>query len=325
MTQPVPLDAIESSLSQVEKLSLRSDVELRGYTRFGIGGHADLFAETVEPEAFAEAVGICRTHGAPYCILGDGTNVIVADAGYRGVVLRFTAKSIEQQGLRLRADAGAPLESLVDAAITAGLQGLETLTRIPGSVGAAVYGNAGAYGHSISESVEWVRFYDGEEVRDLDNEGCAFEYRGSVFKRNKDWMIFCCSLLLEPAGREELRSRADKIMAIRDEKFPPTMRCAGSIFKNLYLKDLPQAAAAEVPERVVREGKVASAYFLDQVGAKGMRCGGIAVADYHANLIYNAGEGTAAELRSLIDELKQRIADRYGFVVEEEVQYVGEF
>ncbi len=325
MTHPVSLDAIESSLAQVAKLSLRSDVELRGYTRFGIGGHADLFAETAEPEAFAEAVGICRTHGAPYCILGDGTNVIVADAGYRGVVLRFTAKSIEQQGLRLRADAGAPLESLVDAAITAGLQGLETLTRIPGSVGAAVYGNAGAYGHSISESVEWVRFYDGEEVRDLDNEGCAFEYRGSVFKRNKDWMIFCCSLLLEPAGQEELRSRADKIMAIRDEKFPPTMRCAGSIFKNLYLKDLPQAAAAEVPERVVREGKVASAYFLDQVGAKGMRRGGIAVADYHANLIYNAGEGTAAELRSLIDELKQRIADRYGFVVEEEVQYVGEF
>lgn len=325
MTHPVSLDAVESSLAQVEKLSLRSDVELRGYTRFGIGGHADLFAETAEPEAFAETICICRTHGAPYCILGDGTNVIVADAGYRGVVLRFTAKSIKQQGLRLQADAGAPLECLVDAAITAGLRGLETLARIPGSVGAAVYGNAGAYGHSISESIEWVRFYDGEEVRYLDNEGCAFEYRGSVFKRNKDWMIFSCSLLLEPADRAELRSRADKIMAIRDEKFPPTMRCAGSIFKNLYLKDLPQAAAAEVPERAVREGKVASAYFLDQVGAKGMRRGGIAVADYHANLIYNAGGGTAAELRSLIDELKQRIADRYGFVVEEEVQYVGEF
>lgn len=325
MTHPVSLDAIESSLSQIGNLNLRSDVELRGYTRFGIGGCADLFAETAEPEAFAEAIRICRTHGAPYCILGDGTNVIVADAGYRGVVLRFTAKSIQQQGLRIQADAGAPLEALVDAAITAGLRGLETLARIPGSVGAAIYGNAGAYGHSISESIEWVRCYDGEEVRDLDHEGCAFEYRGSVFKRNKDWMIFCCSLLLEPADRAELRSRADKIMAIRDEKFPPTMRCAGSIFKNLYLKDLPQSAKAEVPERAVREGKVASAYFLDQVGAKGMRRGGIAVADYHANLIYNAGGGTAAELRSLIDELKQRIADRYGFTVEEEVQYVGEF
>ena len=325
MTHPVSLDTVASSLAQVEKLSVRSDVELRGYTRFGIGGRADLFAETAEPEAFAETVHICRTHKVPYCILGDGTNVIVADAGYRGLVLRFTAKSIKQQGLKLQADAGAALESLVDAAITAGLRGLETLARIPGSVGAAIYGNAGAYGHSISESIEWVRFYDGEGVRELDNAGCAFEYRGSVFKRNKDWMIFCCSLMLEPADRAELRSRADKIMAIRDEKFPPTMRCAGSIFKNLHVKDLPPSAAAEVPERAVREGKVASAYFLDQVGAKGMRRGGIAVADYHANLIYNAGGGTAAELRSLIEELKQRIADRYGFAVEEEVQYVGEF
>ena len=101
------------------------------------------------------------------------------------------------------------------------------------------------------------------------------------------------------------------------------MRCAGSIFKNLYLDDLPAAAAAEVPARVVREGKVASAYFLEQVGAKGMRQGGIRIADYHANLIYNAGGGTAAELRDLIAELKQHVENRFGIRLEEEVQYIG--
>jgi UDP-N-acetylmuramate dehydrogenase len=91
------------------------------------------------------------------------------------------------------------------------------------------------------------------------------------------------------------------------------------------VKDLPPEVVSEVPERAIREGKVASAFFLDRVGAKGMRRGGIVIADYHANLIYNEGDGTAAELRSLIAELKRKIVERYGFEVEEEVQYVGDF
>lgn len=315
----------EDALRAIEGLDVRRDVELHGLTRFGIGGPADILSETNQPEAFAEAVRLCRNRRSPYYILGSGTNVIVSDAGFRGVVLRFTARSIERTRDGLESDAGASLEALVDSAIDAGLKGLETLARIPGSVGAAVYGNAGAYGHSISESVTWVRFFDGEEVRQVDGAGCEFEYRGSVFKRNKEWTIFRCGLALDSADRPELRKIADEITAVRDEKFPPSMRCAGSIFKNLYVKDLPPDAASQVPERAVREGKVASAYFLDQVGAKGTRRGGIAIADYHANLIYNDGGGTAAELRSLIVELKQRIAERYGFEVEEEVQYVGDF
>jgi UDP-N-acetylmuramate dehydrogenase len=101
------------------------------------------------------------------------------------------------------------------------------------------------------------------------------------------------------------------------------MRCAGSIFKNLILADLPDTVQRQVPERVVREGKVPSAYFLDQVGAKGMEKGGIRVADYHANLIYNAGQGTSRELCELIEELKLRVQERFGLTLEEEVQYVG--
>ena len=101
------------------------------------------------------------------------------------------------------------------------------------------------------------------------------------------------------------------------------MRCAGSIFKNLFLDSLPATAAEVVPERAVRGGKVASAFFLEQVGAKGMRNGGIEIAPYHANLIYNLGGGTAAQIHELVQELKRRVRDSYGFEVEEEVQYVG--
>ncbi len=321
---PSPTGDFGARLRVLPSISVRTDVALSEHTRFAIGGPADLFAETESPESFASAVRLCREFDFPVYILGDGSNVIVSDEGFRGLVLRYIAQGLDRDGDNITADSGASLQSLVDFAIDAGLKGVETLARIPGSVGAAIYGNAGAYGHSIAERVSWVRFFDGEGVRDLDNAGCEFEYRESVFKRHKEWIIFCCGLALEPADRGELRKRADEITAIRDEKFPPTMRCAGSIFKNLHLNDLPAEAAAQVPERVVRDGKVASAYFLEQVGAKGMRRGGIEIASYHANLIYNTGSGTAAEVKSLIDELKQRIRDRFGFGVEEEVQYVGD-
>src|SRR6185312_1482573 len=112
-------------------------------------------------------------------------------------------------------------------------------------------------------------------------------------------------------------------LTTRNRKYPPTMKCAGSIFKNFLLAQLPAEVAAELPPTVVIEGKVPSAWFLEQVGAKGMKLGGIEVADYHATLIYNAGPGTARDLIALIDELKRRVRQRWGISIEEEVQYVG--
>lgn len=307
----------------IAALRLEADAPLAAHTRFGIGGPADLFGWTADPQALASAVRACREAGAACYLMGDGSNVVASDAGFRGLVLRFTAEGIEIDGETVKADSGAKLQILVDSAIEHGLEGLHTLTGIPGSVGGAVYGNAGAYGNSIDRFIERVDYFDGEEVRSLDNAACEFAYRESVFKRRKDWVILGCALRLPAGDRRALRERADEIRRIRDEKFPPSMLCAGSIFKNLHIRHLPAAAAAEVPRRAVREGKVASAYFLEKVGAKGMRNGGIAIASYHANLLYNRGGGTAAEVRALIDELKSRIRERYGFEVEEEVQYIG--
>jgi UDP-N-acetylmuramate dehydrogenase len=203
------------------------------------------------------------------------------------------------------------------------LKGLETMTGIPGSTGAAIYGNAGAYGHSIAERIASVRFFDGESIRVFDNAQCEFRYRESVFKERKEWIIFSALLAMEPGNAAELRETADRILNVRNRKYPPTMKCAGSIFKNFLLADLPPHVANEVPSTVIIEGKVPSAWFLEQVGAKGMKQGDIHVADYHANLIYNAGAGTARELVSIIGELKQRVGDRWGIPLEEEVQFVG--
>jgi UDP-N-acetylmuramate dehydrogenase len=310
-------------LRVLPELTVLTDAPLSRYTRFGIGGPADLYAETKDANTFIWAMKIARSSGMETVVIGGGTNLIVSDDGFRGLVLKFASDGIRADGAQIHADAGAVLQTLVDFTIDRGLKGLETMTGIPGSAGAAVYGNAGAYGHSISERVTSVRFIDGGELREFDNAACEFHYRESVFKRHKEWIIVSSTLSLEPANAGELRTTADKILAVRNAKYPPTMKCAGSIFKNFLLAELPASVAAELPAKVVIEGKVPSAWFLEQVGAKGMRSGDIHVADYHANLIYNAGNGTAADLVQLIQELKRRVERKWGIPLEEEVQYVG--
>lgn len=297
---------------------------LSAHTRFGIGGPADLLAHAADPEALAGAFGAAREAGVPFYLLGDGSNVVASDLGFPGLVVRYSASRVTGRDGVVDVEAGAPLQALVDLTLDHGLEGLHTLTRIPGSVGGAIYGNAGAYGHQIDEFVERVDFVDGARVRSIGQNECQFEYRESVFKRNKDWLIVGARLRLPHGDAGALRSRAAEIQRIRDSKFPPTMACAGSIFKNLHMKDLPAQAAAVVPERAVRAGKVASAFFLEQVGAKGMRDGGIEIASYHANLLYNRGGGTATEIHRIVNELKDRVRKRYGIVLEEEVQYLGD-
>src|SRR5579871_5907576 len=313
----------QARLSEIPNLTVSAGALLSRYTRFGIGGPADLYAETASAEAFVAALSTASATGIQTMVIGGGTNLIVSDQGFRGIVLRFRAERLMAANGRVIADAGAVLQDLVDFSIGHGLKGLETLSGIPGSVGAAVYGNAGAYGHSISERVTAVRFYDGAQMRVFSNEECQFHYRESLFKRRKEWIIFSTELRLESADSRDLRQIADDILRVRNEKFPVTMKCAGSIFKNLMYAELPPDVAAAVPAAVVREGKVPSAYFLEQVGAKGTERGQIRVATYHANLIYNAGGGTAEDLCALIADLKSRVRERFGIELEEEVQYVG--
>jgi UDP-N-acetylmuramate dehydrogenase len=307
-------------LSAIPNVQLFVNAPLARYTRFEIGGPARMLADVSTVEALAETLRLARDSRTPHALIGGGTNLIVDDDGFPGVVLRYVANAIEIDGSRVRVEAGAVLQDLVDRTIDAGLRGLETMTGIPGWVGGAIYGNAGAYGHSIQESVESVRFFDASETRELSSDKVAFSYRNSIFKSFKDWVVLDAVLKLDKADPAELRATADGILKIRNEKYPPTMRCAGSIFKNLILSELP--AGVMVPERVVREGKVPSAYFLEGAGAKGLAIGGLRVADYHANLIYNEGGGTARDLWHLIETLKVGVWEKYGVRLEEEVQSI---
>jgi UDP-N-acetylmuramate dehydrogenase len=308
-------------LAAIDGLHCSENILLSSVTRFAIGGPARIVADASSEAALIAALDVVR--GTPHALIGGGSNLVADDRGFPGVVLRYTAKNVEIEGQVVRVAAGAVLQDLVDATIAAGLEGLHTMTGIPGWVGGAIYGNAGAYGHSIHEFVESVRLFDGSAVREIGNAACEFHYRESVFKRHKDWIVLETTLQLPPGEPAALRAKADGILKVRNEKYPPTMRCAGSIFKNLILAELPESVRAQVPDRVIREGKVPSAYFLELAGAKGMVLGGVQVADYHANLIYNSGGGTSQEVRELIATLKQRVKDQCGLLLEEEVQYLG--
>ncbi len=319
--------AAKKNLAAIPNSLVLQDAFLSDYTRFAIGGPACLFFDTANEQAFITALQIVAETGTPHIVIGGGTNLVVSDAGFDGVVLRYAGASINRGNDRenpvLSVGSGAVLQDVVDRSIESGLKGLETMTGIPGYLGGAVYGNAGAYGHSIQEIVQYVRIFDRSRVVEMSNEQCQFRYRESIFRRHKDWIILSAALRFSQHETGELSKTATYIRSIRDAKYPPAMKCAGSIFKNLLIADLPASVATAIPPKLVREGKVPSAWFLEQVGAKGIRRGDIQVADYHANLIYNDGAGTAADLVSVIRELKDRVQDRFGFKLEEEVQYVG--
>jgi UDP-N-acetylmuramate dehydrogenase len=315
--------AVRQLLTAIPNLRVTADEPLAPQTRFGIGGPAKLFCDAPDEDSCVAALNAMKQAGLPHVVIGGGTNLIVADAGFAGIVLRFAGKRISQTGTRLSAQAGAYLQAVVDLSISLGLHGMQTMTGIPGYLGGAVYGNAGAYGQSIQERIESVLATDGESVLSFSNAECEFQYRDSWFKSHKEWLILSATLHFEHGDAAELAKAAREIREIRDKKYPPTMRCAGSIFKNLFFAQLPPHVQAEVPAKLVREGKVPSAWFLEQAGVMGIRRGDIQVATYHANLIYNDGAGTATDLVAVVKECKQRVADRFGFELEEEVQYVG--
>lgn len=310
-------------LVAVPGVIVRENAPLSQYTRFGIGGSASILCDTNSEDALISALAFVQEPELPWMVIGGGTNLVVSDSGFEGVVLRYTGARLARDGNTLQVEAGAVLQDVVDRSIQFGLKGMETMTGIPGYLGGAIYGNAGAYGHSIQERVRQVRLFDGHRILRFSNEDCHFRYRESVFKTRKEWVILSCDLAFDTGDSDDLARTSLEIRAIRDAKYPPTMKCAGSIFKNLLLADLPLRVAAAIPAKVVREGKVPSAWFLEQTGAKGLRRGDIQVADYHANLVYNDGSGTAADLVAVIEELKTRVRDRFGIELEEEVQYVG--
>lgn len=289
--------------------SLMKKVSLSSHSHFKIGGAADLFFEAVSEQELTEAVRLARQSSLPYYVIGGGTNLLFDDIGYRGLIVKNA-----QRGIRCRGDeevevqSGTSLQDLVLFCLDKGLGGLEFLAGIPGTVGGGVFGNAGAFDKNIGSCVSGASLFDsqGQEIK-ADNDYFRFAYRHSILKSQHDLLLSVC-LRVRPEPQNRIKTMVEETLWQRKTRHPPwDVACAGSFFKN------PVLPSGE---------KVAAAPLLDQVGAKTCRVGGAAVYRAHANFIVNTGRATARDVLELAGELKTRVKNRFGVVLEEEVIFL---
>lgn len=300
----------------------QESVDLRNYTTFGIAGTARYLVEVQNISEIQEALLWAKEHTLPYSLLAGGSNTVFCHKEYPGLIIVLRNGKIKVEGTTLHAFAATPLAEVITASLTQGLSGLESLTGIPGSVGGAVVGNAGAYGKSISEVLyEVTVLCEDGSVRTLSAKECEFGYRESIFKHCQ-MIVLSVTCACTLGDSFALKNRSDEIRRLREKKYPEGLRCPGSYFKNVLTTEVSKDALARIDMTKVIDGKIPAGYLLETVGACGMREGGLSTASYHGNLIINDGTGTFAELERLTTLLKSRVRERFGIILEEEVRLV---
>jgi len=289
---------------------LLADEPLSRHTSFAIGGPADLFIVAREPEELCELFRVARSLDVPVTVLGAGTNVLVADAGVRGLVIVSDCRrfSMDGGGL-LRTQSGAPLRQLALESVGRGWAGLEWAVGIPGTVGGAVAGNAGAYGGCMAEVVRWVRWLHPERgLEQVDVGELAYGYRTSCIKREprreRRPVVLEAALQLTPGDAQELSCKVDALTAQRKLRTPEG-RCAGSVFK--------------------RTERYPAGLLIEQAGLKGQRIGGAEVSTKHANFVMNVGGASAADVKALIELIQERVWVAFGERLEPEIEFVGQW
>ncbi len=288
---------------------LQENIPLSRYTTFGIGGPADRFAEVGDPIRLAELLAAARESAVPVFLLGEGSNLLIDDAGLRALVIRNRMDRIHYEGQQVRVESGAGFHPLILDTVDHGLAGLEFAAGIPGTVGGAVWGNAGCYGRAIGDFLLRARWIEPDgRIREPERGDFDFAYRDSVLKRN-GCVLLETVLELSPGNRQESRRIIEEKLALRRQKHPQEQACAGSYFKNI---DPEEPGQQRIP----------AGRLLDEVGAKGLRVGDAAVFAKHANIIVNLGAATAREVLELAAEMKRRVREEFGIELHEEVRYV---
>lgn len=303
-------------------IQVKKNISLSSLSTFGIGGNAQLFLNVKNSDEFILAVRYAHEKNLLLHIFAGGSNVVFPDEGLSGLTIQIRGGEMKIDGNSLTVDAGVLLSDVIDRAIGKGLSGLEKLSGIPGTVGGSVVGNAGAYGRSIGDAVEKVYVFDTDKSYWLTNKDCQFVYRDSIFKHKKLFLLQA-RLNFQKGNKEDLLKTSKEIIALRQQKYKPGIKCPGSFFKNVLVSDLSADQLANIDQKWIKYGKIPAGYLLEEVGAKGMKMGGIEVAEYHGNLLLNnTGKGTAIEVKELANLLKKKVKEKIGIELEEEVRYM---
>lgn len=307
--------AFQSALSALHS-ALRLNEPLARYTTARLGGPADVLVEATSAEDLKDIVIAARKFGVPLTILGGGANVLVSDAGLRGLVIINKAKRIEfRESQQVWCESGTVLPTLARECIGRGLAGLEWAVGVPGTVGGAVIGNAGAHGRdTAADLLSAMILNEADEVVEWSKSDLQFEYRSSKIKRDarsKDHaprttqhVVLAATFHLTPSDPLELAKKSDEFNEYRRRTQPPGASL-GSMFKN------PAGTAA--------------GQLIDQCGLKGTRSGDAEISTVHANFFVNHGQATAADVKALIDLAQQSVREKFGIELELEIELLGEW
>ncbi len=284
-----------------------SDEPMRKHTTFRIGGNADIFVRPESKEQIAEILRLCRKQDVPYFILGNGSNLLVGDRGFRGVVINImdNMNDIKVDGGIIKAQAGAMLIKVSRTARDNSLTGLEFASGIPGTIGGAIYMNAGAYGGEMKDVVTQVTAMDAEgEIYTFGTDELEFSYRHSVIQQ-RDLIVLDVTMKLAAGDQKIIDDRMSELAVARRTKQPLEYPSAGSTFKR-------------------PEGYFAGKLIMD-AGLRGYRVGDAQVSEKHCGFVVNRGNATADDVIKLIDDVKAKVSEEYDVVLEPEVRMIGEF
>ena len=277
------------------------------HTTFRIGGPADLFVMPGSIQAVADSIRICKETQTPYAVIGNGSNLLVSDAGYRGVIIQIgrNLNQITGNGEEIRAQAGAMLSVIAKTALSESLTGFEFASGIPGTLGGAVVMNAGAYGGEMKDVLTEVTVLTREgEIRTIPAEKLELGYRTSLATKN-GWIILEAVLRFQKGDAEAIRSRMEELKVQRVTKQPLDLPSAGSTFKR-------------------PEGYFAGKLIMD-AGLRGFTVGGAQISEKHCGFVVNKGGATAEDVRNLICAVQKKVQEDAGVKLEPEVKFLGEF
>ena len=277
------------------------------HTTFRIGGPAELFLVPKSTEEIAGIFKICREEGIPWFVLGNGSNLLVSDKGYQGVVIQLYKGfgEVKVQGCQITAQAGALLSQIAAAAREESLTGFEFAGGIPGTLGGAVVMNAGAYGGEMKDVIKEVTVLTREgEIRTLQAEELAMGYRTSTIKE-AGYIVLSAVLSLEKGDKEQIKARMQELAGMRSSKQPLQYPSAGSTFKR-------------------PEGYFAGKLIMDS-GLRGYQVGGAQVSEKHCGFVINTGNATARDVRNLMADVQRIVEEKYGVKLEPEVKFLGDF
>jgi UDP-N-acetylmuramate dehydrogenase len=299
---------VRGMLREVVSGDVLFDEPLCHYTSFGVGGKADAVVFPADKEELSKTITCLAEKAIPFMPLGNGTNLIVRDGGYRGVIISF--KGFHGLGVEegkdgtvyVHAEAGVSLAEVVSLSHREGMTGMEFCAGIPGSVGGAVRMNAGAYGREIKDVAEKIVFMTGKgEIIEQGKETLHFTYRRLSVP--PDFLVLAVAFSLMVGDKKEIGGKIEQILSMRREKHPLMYRNAGSIFKN--------------------PGSVSAGRIIDEIGLKGFQIGGAMVSEMHGNFIVNTGNAKAGDVLALIDAVKKKALEERGIVLETEVCVIG--